>query len=695
MEHREKSNLRLYLLGGFLLAVLAVYAGVLYNTQVLNYPRYLEQSIRTITKEETVEASRGVITDRTGREMVSSRSSYSLTFDSSLLGAEENENQAILRLLELCESQGVSWTDNLPISSSAPFIYTLDQLPETSTQRSRFTTFLQEEMELISSNLKGENLSSELLGGMDLDAYSLLNAMREKYDVPSTFSMREARLVLGVQYELAIRRLINTTAYVLAEDIDTAMISLLNDGGYAGAKITSSSVREYKTDYAAHILGTVGRISDMAEVADFPGRYNMDDWVGKGGVELAFESYLKGTDGRRVVSTNSEGKITGEYYSVEPQPGSTVELTIDLELQQAVENALAETVSKMNAKDGKTTRGASAVVTAVGTGEVLSLASYPTFHLDTYLQDYSTLSNLELNPGKPLWNRATQGTYAPGSTFKPLTAVAALQEGVITPYQKLKTTGHWTYPGAPSSYANCWLYNSTRGNHGRINVSEAITVSCNYFFAEMGYRLGMDALNKYATDFGLGRSTGIEIGDAAGNLVENKPGENLAPWAAFGQASYLFTPLQLSNYIATLVSGGRHCEAHLLKAVKSYDNSAVLTVGNTEPENTINLSAENLQAVKEGMLALTTTGSLSGYFRDCVVKVGAKTGTAQINSTTANTGVFVCFAPYDDPEIALAILIEEGGSGSALASTAVNILNAYFTADEIGTAVIGENQLLQ
>ncbi|SFP78245.1 penicillin-binding protein 2 [Oscillibacter sp. PC13] len=695
MEHREKSNLRLYVLAGFLLAVLAVYIGVLFDTQVNRHQDYLEKSIRTITQEEKVEASRGGITDRNGRALVSSRSSYNLTFDASLLGDEVDENQAILRLLELCEVQGVAWTDNLPISTTAPFFYTLDQLPTDSTQRSRFATFLQKEMKLMSTNVKAENVTAELLSNLDLDADTLLDTMRETYEIPADFSPRQARLVLGVRYELAIRNLIHTTAYVLAEDIDATMISLLNDGGYAGAKITTASVREYKTDYAAHILGPMGKISDMSEVEELPGKYSLDDWVGKGGVELAFEEYLKGTNGTRIVSANSDGKITGEYYYEVPKPGSTVELTIDLSLQAAVEDALAETVSRMNKEDGKTTRGASAVVTAVGTGEVLALASYPTFHLATYLQDYSSLSNLELNPGNPLWNRATQGTYAPGSTFKPLTAIAALQESVITPYQKLATKGHWTYPGAPSSYANCWLYNSTHGNHGKINVSQAITVSCNYFFAEMGYRLGMDTLNEYASAFGLGESTGIEIGDRAGNLVENKVGENLAPWAAFGQASYLFTPLQLSNYIATLVSGGKHCQAHLLKAVKSYDNTAVLAVGNTEPLNTLDISDANLEAVKEGMLALTTTGSLSSYFKNCVVKAGAKTGTAQINAKTKNTGVFVCFAPYEDPEIAISILIEEGGSGAALANTAVSILNAYFTADEIGTSIIGENQLLR
>ena len=692
MDHKSSPNnsKRLLALAGFLSAALVIYVGVLYNIQVNQHDYYLAKSIRTITRVETVEASRGVITDRSGRELVSSRSSYNLTFDSSLLSEEDDENLAILRLIKLCQSQQVGWTDNLPITSTAPFSYTLDKLDDT--QRSRFADFLQKDLKRVSTNLSPDGITEELLNSLGLDAGSLVELLREKYEIPSSFSLSDARSVIGVQYELSIRQLVSTTAYAMVEDIDSAMISLLNDGNYAGARITTSSVREYKTDSAAHILGTVGPIwrEEYLELKDKGYGYN--DRIGRSGVELAFEAYLKGTDGKRIVSTNADGKITGEYYEKEPQPGNTVELTIDLSLQKSVEDALAETVSAMSAKDGNTTRGAGAVVIKVGTGEVLALASYPDFDLSNYNQDYNILST---DLAKPLWNRATMGTYAPGSTFKPLTAVASLMEGIITPYQKLKTTGHWTYPGDPNSYANCWIYNSSRGNHGSINVSEAITVSCNYFFAQMGYYLGLDKLNEYATAFGLGEHTGIEIGDAAGNLAQNKAGENQAPWAAFGQASYLFTPIQLANYIATLVSGGKHCEAHLLKAVKSYDNTQVLAVGNTDPKNTVDISGEALTAVKKGMHNLTTTGSLAPYFKDCVVDAGAKTGTAQVSKDTENNGVFVCFAPYDDPEIAVSIVIEQGGSGSALASTAVNILNAYFSADEIGTAILGENQLMQ
>lgn len=724
MDHKETNNRRLYVLAGLFTLALVVYLGMLFDIQVNDHEYYLTKSVNTIAKKEKVEASRGIITDRSGRPLVSNRSTYSLTFDTSLLKDGEDQNDALLRLLELCREQGVDWVDNLPVTRQAPFAFTVDSV--SSTQKARFLSYLKDlkptkealaaylavHPEVVAAEdaetagdsggttapdgsallktLKAEHLTSHLLVEAGITVPRLIDWMREDFQVPEGYSRDEARLVLGVQYELAIRKLGTNDAYVLAEDVSTEFISLINDGGYSGAKISSSFVRKYETSYATHILGTVGTLYkedlDNPLYADYP----MNAIVGKEGVELAFERYLHGTDGTRIVSTNSEGKVTGIYYQKEPQPGNTVELTIDLELQKVVEDALEKTVSAMNEEDGNTARGAAAVVEAVGTGEILSIASYPTYDLSTYRQNYAAL---EADPSYPMLNRATQGGYAPGSTLKPLTAIAALEEGVIEPYQKLNSPVTWYYPGDPNSYAKCW-YRS--GSHGLINITQAITLSCNYFFAEMGYRLGLDTLNEYVRAFGLGEHTGIEIGDRTGNLTENKPGENLAPWAAFGQADYLFTPIQLANYIATLVSGGKRCDAHLLKAVKTYDNTEVVALGNTEPQTILDISAENLEAVKQGMLGYTQPGGMVySYFKDCVVSAGAKTGTAQLGANVTNNGVFVCFAPYEDPEIVVSIVIEQGGSGAALASTAVKILNAYFTPDELGTAVIGEGQLLQ
>ena len=733
MDHKEAHHLRLYVLAALFFIVAAVYIGVLYDTQVNNYDYYYASSVRSIARSETVEAARGNITDRNGKVLVSSRSPYNLTFDASLLEKDEDSNESLLRLLQLCQSRGINWVDSLPISRSAPFAYTIDSLD--SAARSRFLTYLKDldeaanalaayllehpallettdeegnrenpaddiladeeldqagKAQALLEELTSSQLTGAMLEGAGLSATRLIALMRKDFGLSASFSVEEARLVLGVQYEIRSRNLARTDAYVLAEDIDAELISLLNDGDYAGAKITPSSVREYETTYGAHILGYLGKINDSAEKEALGEGYNWNDYVGKDGVEAAFESHLKGTDGTRVVSLNEDGKITGEYYSKEPVPGNTVELTIDLDLQQAAEDALAATITRMTGEDGDETRGGAVAVVQVGTGEVLALASYPTYDLSTFRQSsiYAALYN---DPARPFTNRATNGTYVPGSTIKPLTAVAALEKGIITPTQEIYSPSRWVYPNDPThSGANC-----AGGNHGLINVTEAITKSCNYFFAEMGYRMGMDTFREYLQAFGLGEHTGIEIGDYAGTLPSNEAGHDQTPWATFGQANQLYSPLQLANYIATLASGGQHCKAHLLKAVKSYDNTEVLAVGDTAPTNVVSMQDSTLEAVKKGMLGYTQPGgSVYNAFRNCVVTAGAKTGTSELGGNQTENGVFVCFAPYDDPEIAVAIVIEHATWGSNLATTGVDILNAYFTADETGSAVTGENQLL-
>ena len=734
MEPKLPQN-RLYALGGFLAVILLVYIGILFNTQVLDHEEYLAKSVNSIAKAEAVSASRGIITDRSGRTLVSNSSAYDLTFDMSLLKEGEDVNQSIARLVKLCQERDKAWLDNLPIRQQPPYTYTLDQVSDT--QRSRFLTYLKslsgakkalgsyllEHPELVpeeqtssdgaeapltpekqASNLlerfPASALTQEVLNDAGLTAPILMEMMAEKVKLADGLTALERRQILGIRYELALRRANGYTSCVLAEDIDTEFISLLADGRYAGAKVTTSTRREYQTTYAAHILGTVGAISSKEELAALGEGYRWDDTVGKSGVESAFEQYLKGTDGTRVVSVNDEGKITGQYYATEPEPGSTVELTIDLELQKTVEDALAETIEKMTAEDGNTKRGGGAAVVKVGTGEVLSLASYPTYDLSTFRQP-EVYAELSSNPAKPFQNRATSSAYAPGSTFKPLTALAALEEGAVTLTEKVGDPGVWYYPemieGSEPFKAYCWK----RSGHGKLNVTQAITNSCNVFFYEMGYRLGIDALNKYASAFGLGENTGIEIGDSAGVLAGREEREaSGGVWyggettqAAIGQSDNLFTPLQLANYIATLVDGGDHYQAHLLKSVKSYDNSKLLYVYDEPPENTVEMSDATLSAVTKGMHDLTI-GSLAGAFSNCIVSAGAKTGSAQVGTEIAN-GVFVAYAPYENPEIAVAIVIEKGGAGAALASTAVEIINAYFADRVSGGDVIGENTLLK
>lgn len=710
---------RFRVLSALSLAVLGIYLVVLFNIQVVHHEDYLAKSTQTITRVETVTASRGIITDRSGRTLVSNQYAYSLTFDPSLLKAGENQNAAILRLLQLCREQGVDWEDNLPLSQSDSPRFTVDAL--TDTQKSYFLAYLRNlkparellaayvrrNPSLLKEPSKGETaldpasakdadllkqtkasaLSNTLLLKAGITPAKLLEWMREDMDVDSSCSQEDARLILGVRYELQLRKLgANNNPYILVENVDVEFCSLISDGAFQGAQVSRTSTRAYETTYAAHVLGLVGAISDYTDELKEKG-YRASDTIGISGAESAFEEYLRGTDGKRVTSVNSDGKITGEYYKTEPRSGYTVELTLDLDLQQSVEDTLSAKVAQLNEKDGLESRGAGAAVIKVGTGEVLALASYPTYDLSTYRQDFTELS---ADPAKPLFNRATSTPYAPGSTLKPATAVAALESGVTTPSETVFDPGYWMYPSTTWKVPTyCWNHSG----HGRVNATSAITNSCNTYFMEMGYRMGLDTLNEYYSAFGLGEPTGIEIGESTGRQAVNEAGQDQAPWAAFGQANQEYTPLQLANYIATLVSGGKHCPAHLLKSVKSYDNSEIIATGSTEPLNTISISDSTLQAVKKGMLGYTTNGgSVAVPFRNCVVSAGAKTGTAQIGGAMKN-GVFVAFAPYDEPEIAVALVLENADAGAVLASTAVDIINSYFSQDD-AVSILPENQLV-
>ena len=720
MNQRPSQLTRFRVMAAMALAVLAIYLVVLFNTQVVHHEEYLAKSIQTITRMENVEASRGIITDRSGRTLVTNQSTYSLTFDASLLKPGENQNDAILRLVTLCRDQGVAWEDNLPLSLDGAAHFTVDTL--TDTQKSRFFSYLRDlkptrellaayvrqHPELLKPPKEGETaldpatakdtellkqtnsaaLTNSLLLNAGVTPAKLFDWMREDMKLSDDYSDSDARLILGVRYELKLRKLgANNNAYVLAQNVDVAFCSLISDGQFQGAKIIRSSARQYATTYATHILGTVGRIPDYTDEWEDRG-YLMDDTIGLSGAEAAFEDYLRGADGKRMISVNSDGKVTGEYYSVEPRSGYTVELTVDLKLQQAVEDTLAAKVAQLNQKDHLDSRGAAAAVVKVGTGEILALASCPSYDLSTWRKDFAELRD---DPAKPLTNRAASSAYAPGSTLKPATAVAALESGATTPSETLFDTGYWKYPSTTWNGGTwCWKHSG----HGKVNATTAITNSCNYYFAEMGYRMGLDTLNEYYSALGLGEPTGIEIGEKTGRQATNEGGSNQAPWAAYGQADQLYTPLQLANYIATLVSGGQHCPAHLLKSVKSYDNSEIIATGDTTPLNTLNISDSTLQAVKKGMYGYTQPGGMVySYFKDCIVSAGAKTGTAQLGGGLKNNGVFVAFAPYDDPEIAVAIAIEHGGSGAALATTAVDIINAYFDREDTAS-ILPENQLI-
>lgn len=676
MKNPHPSRRRVYVLLGFFCAFLVLFFAVLYDAQVVHGSENRARSITSNTASETVTASRGIITDRNGKVLVSNRLAYTLVVDKSSFGKDEAAlNDAIWQLIQLCQEQGVTWNDTLPMTTgSSP------QLTSKSLTKS-FREYLDDH------KLPTDGGSAEVLA-----------AMRKLYKVDDSYTDAQARLIVGVRYELDGR-----SSYTFAEDVSTELLGRITDGKYRGVTIKTAAARVYNTKLAAHILGTVGAIwqeewrsdENTGYVGYADKGYNMNDLVGKDGVEKAFEEYLHGNDGKRLITTDENGKITGELYTREPQPGGTVALTIDIDLQQVVEDTLASTIQGMIDKDSNERGGAAAVI-QVGTGEVLAMASYPTYDLETFNQDYDELVKDER---LPMFNRATQGVYAPGSTFKLCTSVAALEEGIITPSTIIEDKGIYTYYVDPQPM--CWIWRQAHTTHGRINVSQAIVDSCNYFYYEVGRLTGIKKLDEYATAFGLGQSTGIEIGDVSGVLASPEWAEaHDREWtdgqtitAAIGQSYNLFTPLQLANYVATLVSGGEHYEAHLLKNVKSYDNSRIIDVYGKGPLNDLNISDSTMAAVTKGMHDLTYD-SLRSAFSRCVVEAGAKTGSAQVGTDIAN-GTFVAYAPYDDPEIAIAIVVEKGGSGSLLANAAVDIINAWFTRDGTGATAAGEDALMR
>ena len=664
---------------GMLLLLAVILFGLgssLYDAQMIHGAEYLARSQNSIAETQTVEAARGDILDRYGRVLVSNRVTYQVALNTDAM--EKNRNDILLALIRIARDAGVEWEDTLPITAQPPFRYTTDtpfQYPTTDEEGSPTTSLTRLGRLAVKMKWIDDPTADGAQGAPLPTAEELLEKMRESFQLE--LEGADMRAVAGVLYELYYRSMVNSwPPYVFAEGVDIDFISKVKEQGLSGVEIEAATVRTYNTEYAAHLLGRVGAIEnwDAYKDLDLDGDgtpdYEMDDTVGKEGAELAFESYLRGTAGVREVERNTSGKVVSEKWTTAPQPGDNVVLTIDIDLQKQVEDILSQAIPQLASED---TEGAACVVMDVNRAEVLASASYPSYHLATYSAD---LAENSADPLKPFLNRAFQGVYAPGSTFKVVTAVAGLESGIIEPDTEIMDTGVYTY--YQDDGPQCWYWRQYRRKHGLVNVSEALEVSCNVFFFDVGRRVGIQGLQEFAAKFGLGEPTGIELYEETGVMAGPEYTQSMGQtWyegstlsVAIGQESSQFTPLQLANYIATLVNGGTRYSAHLLKEVKSSDFSQVLYTYEPEVLDSIDIQPENLDAVKAGMLALTTgKGSLARYFQDLPVQVGAKTGSAQVNAETESNAVFVCFAPYDKPEIAMAIVVEHGGSGSDVAGS--------------------------
>ncbi len=703
---------RLFAFGLLVVALLALCVGTLYKLQIIEGAAYYEESQNKQVSEQTVTAARGNILDRYGRVLVSNRECYNLKISDKRLFSDEVEdpNAVILQMINMVEAAGDKYTDDLPITKEPPFEYT----NMTDIQRM-----------LLNAYLKDKGLDE------DTTAVELMSYFRTRYDIAGSYNAEEMRKIASVRYAVNVRYAINTNPYVFVEDASIDLISDLM--GVVGnvVEVETSYIREYNTQYAAHILGYVQAMSDADMEKYRPGKenstYDYDTKVGKDGVELAFENWLHGTNGKATVERTASGTVTSPIYTEDPVPGNHVYLTIDIQLQEAVERILETGIQTLQLKrdednlkavsEGRTDdvrediQGGAIVVVDIKTGEPLAIASYPTYNLSTLLEDYDEISSTEYDP---LFNRALLGAYAPGSTFKPCTAIAGLSENIINTETQILCDGVFTKYSDQGYAPECWIYTQDHLTHGNDNVTEALKDSCNIFFYTMADNLGIRKLMEYAEDFGLGESTGIELVETTGNMAnpDNHLTYDVDEWVdgdtvqtGIGQSDSLFTPLQLAEYCAAIANGGTRHSAALLKSVRSFDYSRQLYQKDTEALSTVETADYNWAAVQRGMYlmandisssSLTVYYALGNYsYNGVSLPVAAKTGTSQLGEDKTNNAIFMCYAPFDDPQIAISIVVERGQAGANLSSMARNVLDAYFGLGDKSSTADSEYTLLK
>ena len=683
------TRFRVGLLLAFFCVIVSVFGFRLYYLQVIATGGNTN-NITTFETRTRVKAARGNILDRDGNVLVTNRASYDLVINHYVLTSSKNPNQTLYQLVKLCQAQGIEYTEHLPITKEAPFEYTLDEY--NSSWQNNFQAFL----------IDRDNLDS------DISAPLLMAKLRESYNIPEEWSDTDARAVLGLRYELTLRGCVPSLSnYIFLSDVDSDTLAAVLELNVPGMNVETATVRSYATQYAAHVLGYVGAMSPSQWETYKEKGYSMDALVGQSGFEQAFEDYLHGTDGTRVDVVTKDGTLVKSYYETEPKPGQNVQVSIDLALQTAAEDSMAITIAQLRnpeynkEEDGRDAAGAAVVAMDIKTGQVLVCGSYPTYDLSTLFENYSELLSAEL---QPMFNRALQATYPPGSTYKMSMTVAGIDAGLIGRYTTITDKGVYTkYKGFT---ANCLKWTNDHVTHGSIDCTDALKVSCNYFYYELGDRLKLSVIDDTAKGFGLGEHTGVELYEALGHRANAETKAALhtgddARWypadqimASIGQSENKFTPIQLCSYISTMMNQGTRYKATFLNRVVSSDYRQVVYENTAEILSQMKMSSEALNAIKVGMekCAHESGGTARKIFKNYPIRVAAKTGTAQtgVNNHSDN-GAFVCYAPADDPQIAVVVYGERAGHGSSLGHIAKAVLDAYFGVGESGDVIVGEN----
>ena len=669
--------------------LMGAFAYRLIQLQVVN-PRTNSGSTGTYTYDTRVTAARGEILDRNGNVLVTNRASYNLIITGYALFNSENPNESLRQLASLCRERGIEYTDHLPVTRVKPYEY------ETSNYSDTWNDYFRD-------FLRQNDWDA------DVSAAQLIKLMRTRFRIPNDWSDEDVRDVLGLRYELDLRYYTYLPTYTLLSDVDAVQLAELQELNIPGMQVLAGTVREYNTNYAAHILGRTAAMSpEEWEVYKEKG-YSMDASVGKDGLEKAFEDALHGTDGILRTTVDREGNIISQYYAVEPKAGSNVETTIDINYQRITEEALASYILDLRENgvgskhEGKDAEGGAVVVLDVKTGAVLASASYPTFNIATFSRDYNELLQDKYSP---MFNRALMQAYPPGSIYKMCTAIAALNDGIITRNTTVEDKGIYDY--YDDYQPACYLYTASKQTHGIINCAEALEVSCNCFFYEVGRLTGWERMDKTAKALGLGEATGVELPETTGwranpeskkalysnpNLQVFTAGDTIS--MAIGQSENRFSPLQMAVYTAAVANRGIRYKATFLNRIISADYQNLLYEMKPTVASRLNATSEAWDICEKGMRMAVTepNGTANKVFGEYPIAVCAKTGTAQHGPGGSDNASFVCYAPADDPQIAIAIYVEKGAQGGALGNIAKEIFNTYFVNAGGNDTVAPENAM--
>ncbi len=651
----------------------------LFNLQIVHGAEYREESNTRLTRETTLKAARGEILDRTGTALVTNSTKFSLELYKTKI--DDNElNKSILNIVNLLEKHQIEYVDSFPISIN-PFEFTI-------------------------SNENLSNWKEDFDFEPNISAEQAFYKFKDKYDIENT-DISEIRKIIAIRYEITTTGYSSTKALTIAEEIPREAVAEFSESSdkFPGINIVTEPIREYTSEtLASHILGYASTINSE-EYETRKDTYSQNDIIGKTGIEYVFEEYLKGRDGTKQIDMAVDGTITSEYTSEEAIAGSNVVLTIDSNLQKITEQALESNIQKI-ASGGFGQRydakAGSCVVMNVKTGEVLAMASYPNYNPADFIGGISTgnWNKYNTDSAKPLMNKAVQNSYPPGSIFKMVTAIAGLQSGAITRTERINDTGLYkkynlTWP--------CWYYTDYHRGHGYLNVSGAIEKSCNYFFYETGDRMGIETLARYARYFGLGVKTGIELpSETSGAMATPEYAENVGvTWtagqtinASIGQGLDTFSPLQMTKYVSMLANGGNNVDVRIVKDIIKAEGTKVSTeelnnfvnqkLGLTSEETEeLEIDQQNLNAVLQGMKSVTsdTTGTAYVRFQDFNISVGGKTGSAEAIGDNGQEVVhawFAGYAPFENPEIAIVVMVENGGHGNYTAEVVRDIMEEYF-----------------